>query len=62
MQTKRQSGVLQKEKARSRQRMKALEEELTRMRTMQESLNHKIKVNTEVGYPRFLGGGGGAGG
>ncbi|KAL3145648.1 hypothetical protein ABBQ32_003187 [Trebouxia sp. C0010 RCD-2024] len=36
-----------KEKARSRQRMKALEEELTRMRTMQDSLNRKIKINTE---------------
>ena len=30
--------------------MKALEEELARMRTMQESLNRKIKANTEVGY------------
>ena len=50
MQTKRQSAVLQKEKARSRQRMKALEDELARMRTMQESLHHKIKANTEVGY------------
>ena len=51
MHTKRQSHfVVQKEKARSRQRMKALEEELTRMRTMQESLNRKIKANTEVGY------------
>lgn len=42
--------MVQKEKARSRQRMKALEEELTRMRTMQDSLNRKIKINTEVSF------------
>ena len=38
--------------------MKALEEELTRMRTMQESLNRKIKANTEVGYAVLAGVGG----
>lgn len=42
--------MVQKEKARSRQRMKALEEELTRMKTMQDSLNRKMKTNTEVGF------------
>ena len=40
--------MVQKEKARSKQRTKALEEEVTRMRTMQDSLNRKIKINTEV--------------
>ena len=54
MQTERQHCVVQKEKARSRQRTKSLEEELTRMRTMQDSLNRKIKANTEVGaYPNL---------
>lgn len=41
--------MLQKDKVRSRQRMKALEEELTRMRSVQESLSRKMKTNTEVG-------------
>ncbi|DBA84427.1 hypothetical protein WJX77_002493 [Trebouxia sp. C0004] len=37
-----------KEKARSKHQIKALEEELGRMKTMQEALNRKIKASNEV--------------
>ena len=39
---------MQKEKARSRHQIKALEDELGRMKTMQEALNRKIKASNEV--------------
>ncbi|MCJ1297625.1 hypothetical protein MMC08_000413 [Hypocenomyce scalaris] len=37
-----------REKARSRQQIRALGEELGRMRTMQDALKRKIKASTEV--------------
>jgi len=39
---------VQKDKARSRHQIKALEEELSRMKTMQEALSRKIKASNEV--------------
>ena len=41
---------MQKEKARSRQRMKALEDELSRMRSVQDGLSRKIKASNEVSH------------
>lgn len=41
---------MQKEKARSRQRMKALEDELSRMRNVQDGLSRKIKASNEVSH------------
>lgn len=40
---------MQKERGRSKDRMKGLEGELARMKAMQGSLHHKLKVNSEVG-------------
>jgi len=42
------TAAAQKEKARSRHQIKALEEELSRMKTMQGALNRKIKASNEV--------------
>ncbi|KAL0020541.1 hypothetical protein WJX79_010459 [Trebouxia sp. C0005] len=44
----RNGEAAKKEQARSRHQIKALEEELSRMRTMQEALNRKIKASNEV--------------
>ncbi|DBA97629.1 TPA: hypothetical protein ACH3X3_15301 [Trebouxia sp. C0006] len=44
----REGEAAKKEKARSRHQIKALEDELGRMKTMQEALNRKIKASNEV--------------